>query len=88
MCGKWILAHICYAFGFAPKTECYTHPRVHQTIQRDHPVDKILGYIHKGVTTRSRITSFCENYSFVSSLEPFMVEDPVKDLYWVMAMQE
>ncbi len=22
MCGKWILAHIWYAFGFAPKTGC------------------------------------------------------------------
>jgi hypothetical protein len=22
MCGKWILAHICYAFGFAPRTGC------------------------------------------------------------------
>jgi hypothetical protein len=22
MCGKWILAHICYAFSFAPKTMC------------------------------------------------------------------
>jgi hypothetical protein len=22
MCGKWILAHICYVFGFAPKTGC------------------------------------------------------------------
>jgi hypothetical protein len=29
MCGKWILAHICYAFGFAPKTGC----------------DKVLGLI-------------------------------------------
>jgi hypothetical protein len=29
------------------------HPRVHQTIQRDHPVNSILGDIHKGVTTRS-----------------------------------
>ena len=28
------------------------HPRVHQAIQRDHPVDTILGDIHKGVTTR------------------------------------
>src|SRR5688572_26779146 len=25
------------------------HPRVHQAIQRDHPVDTILGDIHKGV---------------------------------------
>jgi hypothetical protein len=22
MCGKWILAQICYAFGFAPRTGC------------------------------------------------------------------
>jgi hypothetical protein len=29
------------------------HPRVHQAIQRDHPVNSILGGIHKGVTTRS-----------------------------------
>jgi hypothetical protein len=29
------------------------HPRVHQAIQRDHPVNSILGDIHKGETTRS-----------------------------------
>jgi hypothetical protein len=29
------------------------HPRVQQVIQRDHPVNSILGDIHKGVTTRS-----------------------------------
>ena len=40
------------------------HPRVHQAIQRDHPVDTILGDIHKGVTTRSRVAHFCEHYSF------------------------
>jgi hypothetical protein len=27
------------------------HPRVHQAIQRDHPVNSILDDIHKGVTT-------------------------------------
>jgi hypothetical protein len=27
------------------------HPRVHQAIQRDHPVNFILDDIHKGVTT-------------------------------------
>jgi hypothetical protein len=40
----------------------------------------ILGDIQKGVTTRSRIANLCENYSFVSSLEPFRVEDALKDL--------
>jgi hypothetical protein len=40
------------------------HPRVHQSIQRDHPVDTILGDIHKGVTTRSCVAHFCEHYFF------------------------
>ena len=44
------------------------HPRV-QAIQRAHPVNSILGDIHKGVTTRSRVAHFCEHYSFVSSIE-------------------
>jgi hypothetical protein len=50
------------------------HPRVHQAIQRDHPVNTILGDIQKGVTTRSRVAHFCEHYSFVSSIEPHRVE--------------
>ena len=57
-------------------------------IQRDHPVDQILGDISKGVTTRSRLVNFCEHYSFVSSIEPFRVEEALLDLYWVSAMQE
>jgi hypothetical protein len=31
---------------------------------------------------------FCEYYSFVSSFEPFKVEDALRDLDWVVAMQE
>jgi hypothetical protein len=64
------------------------HPRVHQAIQRDHPVNSILGDIHKGVTTRSRVAHFCEHYSFVSSIEPYRVEDALRDSDWVLAMQE
>jgi hypothetical protein len=64
------------------------HLRVHQAIQRDHPVNSILGDIHKGVTTRSRAAHFCEHYSFVSSIEPYRVEDALKDSDWVLAMQE
>jgi hypothetical protein len=64
------------------------HLRVHQAIQRDHPVNSILGDIHKGVTTRSRATHFCEHYSFVSSIEPYSVEDALRDSDWVLAMQE
>jgi len=61
---------------------------VNQSIQRDHPVDNILGSIRRGVTTRSRLASFCEHYSFVSSLEPLKVDDALGDPDWVMAMQE
>jgi hypothetical protein len=64
------------------------HPSVHQAIQRDHPVNSILGDIHKGVTTRSRVAHFCEYYSFVSSIEPYRVEDTLRDSDWVLAMQE
>jgi transposase InsO family protein len=64
------------------------HPRVHQAIQRDHPMNSILGDIHKGVTTQSRVAHFCEHYSFVSSIEPYRVEDALRDSDWVLAMQE
>src|SRR5688500_4520239 len=63
-------------------------PRVHQAIQRDHLVDTILGDIHKGVTTRSRVAHFCEHYSFVSSIEPHKVEEALQDSDWVVVMQE
>jgi hypothetical protein len=57
-------------------------------IQRNHPVDQILGDISKGVTTRSRLVNFWEHYSFVSSIEPFKVEEALRDPDWVLAMQE
>ena len=62
--------------------------QVRATIQRHHHVDQILGDISKGVTTRSRLANFCEHYSFVSSIEPFRVEEALQDPDWVLAMQE
>jgi hypothetical protein len=61
---------------------------VHQTIQKDHPVDNILGDIKKGVTTRSHIANFYQHYSFVSYIEPFKIEDALHDPDWVVGMQE
>ena len=61
--------------------------QVRAMIQRDHPVDQILGDISKGVTTRSRLVNFCEHYSFVSSIEPFRVEEALLDPDWVLAMK-
>jgi hypothetical protein len=42
----------------------------------------------KGVTTRSRVAHLCEHYSFVSSFEPYRIENALRDLDWVVAMQE
>jgi hypothetical protein len=62
--------------------------QVRAMIQRNHLVDQILGDISKGVTTRSGLSIFCEHYSFVSSIEPFRVEEALLDPDWVLAMQE
>jgi transposase InsO family protein len=61
---------------------------VRRTIQRDHPINNILGAIEKGVTTQSCVTTFCEHYSFISSFEPFEVEDALRDPGRVVSMQE
>ena len=37
-------------------------------VTRDHPFDSIIGDISRGVQTRSRLESFCEHFSFVSSM--------------------
>jgi hypothetical protein len=50
-------------------------------------VDHILGDINKGVTTHSRLSNFCEHYSFVSSIYPFRVEEALQDPDWILAMQ-
>jgi hypothetical protein len=47
------------------KVEAPPHLRMRQNIQKDHPINNILGDIEKGVTTRSRVVNFCEHYSFV-----------------------
>jgi hypothetical protein len=62
------------------KGEAPPYTRVRQNVQRDHPIDNILDDIRKGVITRSCVSNFCECYSFVSSFEPFKVEDALPDL--------
>jgi hypothetical protein len=68
------------------KEKAPPHPRVCHNVQRDRPVDNIPDDIEKGVTTRSRVANFCEPYSFVSSFEPFKIEDALRDPDWVVAM--
>ena len=53
-----------------------------------HLTDNIYGSINKGVTTRRRLANFCENYSFISSIEPMKVEEALEDSDWINAMHE
>jgi hypothetical protein len=57
-------------------------------ITRDHPLDFIIGDISRGVQTRSRLTTFCEHFSFVSSIEPNKIDKALKDVDWVNAMHK
>ena len=57
-------------------------------VARDDPLDSIIGDIFRGVQTRSRLASFCEHFSFVSSIEPKKIDETLKDIDWVNAMHE
>ena len=64
-------------------------PILQQTnVARDHPLDTIIGDISRGVQTRSRLASFCEHFSFVSSIELKKIDEALKDVDWVNAMHE
>ena len=64
-------------------------PVLQQTnIARDHPLDTIIGDISRGIQTRSRLASFYEHFSFVSSIEPKKIDEALKDVDWTNAMYE
>jgi hypothetical protein len=62
--------------------------KIHNAIAKHHHVDKIIGNINKGVQTRSRLASFCGNYSFVSCGEPTRIGEDLNDPDWVNVMHE
>ena len=57
-------------------------------IIRDHPLDTIIRDISRGVQKRSRLVSFYEHFSFVSSIEPKKIDEALKNVDWVNAMHE
>ena len=57
-------------------------------IAMDDPLDTIIGDISRGVQTRSRLASFCEHFSFVSSIESKKIDEALKDVDWVNAVHE
>jgi hypothetical protein len=72
----------------ASTSDFHITSRIHHSIIKDHPTTQIVGDISKGVQTRSRISSFCEHFSFVSCIEPNRVDEALLDVDWVNAMYE
>ena len=54
----------------------------------NHSLDSITGDISRGVQTRSRLASFCEHFSLVSSIEPNKINEALLDVDCVNAMHE
>ena len=57
-------------------------------VVRDLPLDSIIGDISRGAQTRSRLASFYEYFSLVSSIEPKKIDEALKDVDWVNVMHE
>nr|KAJ0185610.1 hypothetical protein LSAT_V11C900471260 [Lactuca sativa] len=56
---------------------------------RFHPVDQIIGNIHDGVRTRSRVSNnFCMYVNFISMILPDKIHTALQDADWIKAMQE
>ena len=55
---------------------------------RDHPIDKVIGDISQGVSTRLNLKDACLNMAFVSQIEPSKVDEALGDDQWIIAMQE
>ena len=56
--------------------------------QNSHPLDQILSDLTTGVQTRSKLKNFCAFYTFLSNIEPKIVDEALADSDWVSAMQE
>ena len=57
-------------------------------VARDHPLDSFIGDISRVVQTRSRLASFYEHFSFVSSIEPKKIDEALLDVDWINAIYE
>ena len=83
---KWLVHHLNPMIKLGASNQV---PILQPTnIARDHPLDTIIGDISRGVQTRSRLASFYEHFSFVSSIEPKKIDEALEDVDWVNAMHE
>ncbi|KAJ9541354.1 hypothetical protein OSB04_027860 [Centaurea solstitialis] len=66
--------------------QVYQPPALRWT--KDHPIDQVLGNPSSGVKTRRQSGNVCLYVNFISENEPKEIDDALRDLAWVSAMQE
>ena len=54
----------------------------------NHPQDQIIGNPSSEVRTRSSLKNICNNFAFISQIEPKNINDVLVDENWMIAMQE
>ncbi|KAI3827539.1 hypothetical protein L1987_01616 [Smallanthus sonchifolius] len=61
-----------------------------QRINKEHPLENIIGQVHQGVLTRSKSheANICLFSCFLSQVEPKKIDRALKHSSWIEAMQE
>ena len=55
---------------------------------QNHHTEQILGDPSQGVKTRSSLRNICNNFAFLSQIEPNHFKDVENDEFWINATQE
>ncbi|KAI3813846.1 hypothetical protein L1987_18581 [Smallanthus sonchifolius] len=61
-----------------------------QRINKEHPLENIIGQVHTGIQTRSKSheANICLFSCFLSQVEPKKIDEALKHNSWIEAMQE
>jgi hypothetical protein len=58
-------------------------------VQKNHPLEQIIGNKDAGVETRKRIRSLEQKHlALLSTIETSSVEEDIKDEFWIKAMDK
>lgn len=81
---------ICFEFEQgAPNDHVCVHPWSQKgQVMKDHPLDKVIGYITAPMKTRRQVRDDVNFHCYVSCLEPKNVVEALKDDSWKVAMHE
>jgi hypothetical protein len=60
----------------------------HTRTSKNHPIDLVLDPKGGTRTHRKQYASFCKHHAFVSFVEPTTIDEALRDLDWILAMED